>query len=96
MDELLLFLGFWFFILPSLYCCSASWRDLAAAIKVQNSIQLDQERVTDRGRERGRHKGGGEGKSGRNREGEGEREAENEELVKALTSNGNKRKASTR
>lgn len=68
MDELLLLLDFCFFILPSLYCCSASWRDLAAAIKVQNSIQLDQERVTER---EGKEQRGGE--RGRNREGKGKK-----------------------
>lgn len=47
MEEFLLLL-FQVFILPSFYCCSASWRDLAAAIKVQNSIQLDQARLRER------------------------------------------------
>lgn len=51
---LLLFLVFYF---AFFYCCIASWRDLAAAIKVQNSIQLDQqekESVRREGTERGR------------------------------------------
>lgn len=71
MDEfLLLFLVFYF---AFFYCCIASWRDLAAAIKVQNSIQLDQQEK-ERECEKGRH--------GERERGEGERQV----LVKVLTS----------
>lgn len=44
------------FLFGFFYCCIASWRDLAAAIKVQNSIRLDPKKVWEGDEEEGREK----------------------------------------